>query len=131
MQPVRFGPESDRGDLLNTTDGSYTGRNPALDPYRTVAVPSSSTTCGGWTANGNQNLHLAGGSNATLQPSTAGGTCAVPQEIKMDGGSTLNLTRARARASGSGYMCNLRIAPQGYRCHQVDPAPRVSLRIRA
>jgi hypothetical protein len=76
---------------VNTTDGSYTGRNPALDPYRNVAVPDSSTTCNGWTPNGNQNLHLAGGNSATLYPSTAGGTCAVPHDIKMDGGSTVNL----------------------------------------
>jgi len=33
---------------VNTTDGSHTGMNPALDPYRNVAVPSSSTVqpCG-------------------------------------------------------------------------------------
>ena len=76
---------------VNTTDGSYTGVNPTVDPYRNVAVPSSSTTCNGWTPNGNQNLHLSSSQSATLYPSSAGGTCAVPQDIKLDSTATLNL----------------------------------------
>ena len=75
---------------VNTTDGTYTGRNPTLDPYRNVAVPSSSTTCGGWTPNGNANLHISSSSSATLYPSSLGGTCAIPQNIQVDGSGTLN-----------------------------------------
>jgi hypothetical protein len=75
---------------VNTTDGTYTGRNPTVDPYGNVAVPSSSTTCGGWTPNGNANLHLSSNSSATLYPSSAGGTCAIPQNIQVDGSGTLN-----------------------------------------
>jgi Flp pilus assembly protein TadG len=78
---------------VNTTDGSYTGVNPAADPYQNVAVPSSSTTCNGWSGatNGNQGLHLTtSGQVVTLSPSSAGGTCAIPKDITLDGG-TLNL----------------------------------------
>jgi len=71
--------------------GTYTGVNPAVDPYANVAVPSSSTTCGGWTPNGNNSLHLSNSTDtATLYPSTAGGTCAIPHDVRLDGG-TLNL----------------------------------------
>jgi hypothetical protein len=75
---------------VNTTNGTYTGRNPTVDPYGTVAVPSSSTTCGGWTPNGNSSLHLSSSNSATLYPSSAGGTCAIPQNIQVDGSGTLN-----------------------------------------
>src|SRR5438477_579735 len=71
--------------------GTYTGVNPTVDPYASVAVPSSSTTCGGWTPNGNNSLHLSTATDtATLYPSSAGGTCAIPHDIQLSGG-TLNL----------------------------------------
>src|SRR5205814_4236670 len=71
--------------------GTYTGVNPTVDPYASVAVPSSSTTCGGWTPNGNNSLHLSSSTDiATLYPSSAGGTCAIPHDIQLSGG-TLNL----------------------------------------
>jgi hypothetical protein len=54
--------------------GTYTGVNPIVDPYANVAVPSSSTTCSGWTPNGNSGLHLSSGNSATLKPGSAGGT---------------------------------------------------------
>jgi hypothetical protein len=71
--------------------GTHTGVNPTVDPYANVTMPSSSTTCNGWTPNGNQSLHLSNSTDtATLRPSSAGGTCAIPQDIQLDGG-TLNL----------------------------------------
>ena len=87
------------GSGLTTTDGTYTGVNPVADPYANVAQPTCSTpspscliTCNGWTANGNNDLHLTNSNpSVTLRPSTAGGTCAIPQNIKMDSsGTTLN-----------------------------------------
>jgi Flp pilus assembly protein TadG len=73
------------------TYGTNTGVNPTVDPYANVAVPSSSTTCNGWTPNGNNSLHLSNSTDtATLYPSTAGGTCAIPHDVRLDGG-TLNL----------------------------------------
>jgi hypothetical protein len=71
--------------------GTYTGVNPIVDPYANVAVPSSSTTCSGWTPNGNSGLHLSSGNSATLKPGSAGGTCAVPHDVQLDAGATLNL----------------------------------------
>src|SRR5947207_5506887 len=63
------------------------GLKPTLDPYASVAVPSSSTTCGGWTPNGNNRLHLSTATDtATLYPSSAGGTCAIPHDIPLTGG---------------------------------------------
>ena len=54
-----------------------------------MSVPSSNTTCSGWSGyvNGNQSLHITNGAY-TLNAN--GGTCAIPKDIKMDGG-TLNL----------------------------------------
>jgi len=77
---------------ITTTDGIWTGVNPTPDPYLSVTQPTSSTTCNGWTPNGNQDLHLTSSNpSATLRPSSAGGTCAIPQNIKMDSaGTTLN-----------------------------------------
>jgi hypothetical protein len=77
---------------ITATDGIHTGVNPAADPYANVTQPTSSTTCNGWTANGNNDLHLTNSnSSATLSPASAGGTCAIPQSIKMDSsGVTLN-----------------------------------------
>jgi Flp pilus assembly protein TadG len=76
---------------VTTTDGTHTGVNPTADPYGNVAVPSSSTTCNGWGGNGNSDWHLTNTQVGTMYPSTAGGTCGVPQNIKMDSSSTLNL----------------------------------------
>jgi len=77
---------------VNTSQGSYTGVNPISDPYANVAVPSSSTTCGGWSnwANGNNGIRLNSGDVANLYPSAAGGTCAIPHDVQLSGG-TLNL----------------------------------------
>jgi hypothetical protein len=73
--------------------GTHTGVNPTVDPYANVAVPSSTTTCSNWGTytNGNQGIHLTTSTQvATLYPSSAGGTCAIPHDITLDGG-TLNL----------------------------------------
>ena len=75
---------------VNTSQGSYTGVNPMVDPYANVAVPSSSTNCNGWTPNGNNSLHISSSGTATLYPSSAGGTCAIPHDIQVDGSGTLN-----------------------------------------
>src|SRR5262249_26156626 len=53
--------------------GTHTGVNPALDPYRDVTVPSSSTTCNNWSnyTNGNQGIHLSTSTQvATLYPAS-------------------------------------------------------------
>ena len=80
---------------VNTSQGSYTGVNPMVDPYANVAMPSSSTNCSGWSTyvNGNNGLHLPNGgvTLAILKPSTAGGTCAIPHDVQLDSGSTLVL----------------------------------------
>src|SRR6266513_2363012 len=69
--------------------GTNTGVNPTVDPYANVTMPSSSTTCSGWSnyVNGNGNLHIT---NGTYTLTAAGGTCALPNDSQMDGG-TLNL----------------------------------------
>src|SRR5437762_356639 len=73
--------------------GTNTGVNPTVDPYAGVTLPSSSTTCSNWStyANGNNGIHLSSSTDiATLYPSSAGGTCAIPHDIQLSGG-TLNL----------------------------------------
>jgi len=66
--------------------GTNTGVNPTVDPYANVTMPSSSTTCSGWSnyVNGNGNLHIT---NGTYTLTAAGGTCALPNDIQMDGGT--------------------------------------------
>ena len=75
---------------VSTTGGTHTGVNPTLDPYANVAVPTSSTNCNGWNGNGNSSLHVTtNNSPAILSPATAGGTCALPNDVKVDAGATV------------------------------------------
>jgi hypothetical protein len=54
-------------------------------------MPSSSTTCSGWSANGNSSLHLSSTQSAILKSASAGGTCAIPRDVQLDAGATLVL----------------------------------------
>src|SRR5438477_4561467 len=73
--------------------GTNTGVNPTVAPYANVTMPSSSTTCSGWSnyVNGNSDLHLSNTQVAILKPASAQGTCAIPHDVQLDAGSTLVL----------------------------------------
>ena len=78
---------------VSTTDGTYTGMNPALDPYANVASPtgfSGSGTCGYGTGNG-QSLNKLFPSNGNFNGPSAITTTATTTIINPTGCSTFTL----------------------------------------
>jgi len=73
------------GSGLTTTDGTFTGTDPIVDPYASVNVPSYS----GCDQSGN--YHLTSGPTRTITPGSSG-IYVFCNKVTLDGGSTLNLS---------------------------------------